>query len=134
MIAQQCSRQIGDQTLTGDPKLAYNNFHEDLRSWQRHGCSHESHLISVIDKIIDYDNHGMTDNVAVDTMDMSPVADSMGENLVDHPNASHDMTLSNECTKDGNECKSYRDFNYPDKEVGYLAQADTDFKFRIGNR
>ena len=28
-----------------------------------------------------------------------------------------------------NECKSYRDFNYPDKEVGYLAQADTDFKF-----
>ena len=129
VIAQQCSRQFGDQTLTGDPKLAYDNYHEDLHSWQRHGCSRESHLINVIDKIIDNDSQGMTNNVAVDTMDMSPVADSMGENPVDHPNVSHDMTLSNGHTKDGNECKSYRDFNYPDKEVGYLAQADTDFKF-----
>ena len=89
----------------------------------------KSYLISVIDKIIDYDNHDIIDNVAVDTMDMSPVADSIGENIVVHQDASNGMTLSNECTKNGNECKSYKDFNYPHKEVGYLAQADTNFKF-----
>ena len=38
VIAQQCSRQIGDQTLTGDPKLAYDNYQEGFRSWQRQGA------------------------------------------------------------------------------------------------
>ena len=34
VITQQCSSQVGDQTLSGDPKLAYENYHEDLHSWQ----------------------------------------------------------------------------------------------------
>ena len=64
------------------------------------GCSFECHLINVIDKIIDNDSQCMTDNVAVDTMDMSTVVDLMGKNPVDHPNIFHDMTLSNGHTKD----------------------------------
>ena len=107
-IAQQCSREIGDQTLTLGPKLAYENYCADLCSWQRNGCSYESHLTNIIDKIIDGDSQCVIDNVTLDTMDISVVVDSMDNGLDGNMGILHGMALSNGHTKDGSEHKKIK--------------------------
>ena len=125
VIQQQCPRDIGDQSPVGDPKLTYDNYYQDLRSWQMHGCSYESHVMNVIDKIIDYDNQNETDNMAVDTMDIPLVATS-NKNRGNTPYKSYNELRLVACARDG-KGKEQHDFNYPDKEVGYLSRAHTDF-------
>ena len=102
-IAQQCTTEIGDQTLTLDPKLACENYCDDLHSWQSHGCSYESHFVNITDKIMVNDNQWVTDNMTMDTMDMSGLSDSIGKNADHDTDILNKVTLSSEHMEDNSE-------------------------------
>ena len=85
------------------PKLAYDNYEEDIRPWQRYVCSYESHLTNIIDKILDNDSQHISDTVVVDAIDMSTMVNSKGNKLADRPDTCQEVLFSSKHTKDNNE-------------------------------
>ena len=129
-VIEQGYDKGGYQSLMLDPKLAYHNYCKDLQSWQLNGCSYEAHIVHIIDKMITEMDQYMADKATVDTMDAFVIQDDLGRST------DHDIKVPNKCASkndtvgDGyTNARPHRDFNYPNKKVGYLSQASTEFEF-----
>ena len=129
IIQLQCHNDTRGHSIEDAPEVVYDNYLKDLHSWKNHGCSYESHVADMIDEIIDKANEAMLDTDRVDTMDTLLEVTPSDNNPDKTACRSHDLTRSvNRISVD--EAQDARhDFNYHDKEVGYLSLSATDFEF-----
>ena len=111
-------------------RLAYNNYCQDLKTWQYYGCSYNIYMTQIIDQLTQNDAEYELKYEQINDPDLrdtdivhSPIDQESKANSKDliipkpHVNMSkRDRSLA-------------KDFNYPDKTMGYLAQANTDFVF-----
>ena len=130
MVKLQCKDNQMYTNANIEAKLAYDNYCQDLKSWQQYECDYDSYMDQVMDKLIkcetelelDEDNNGSQDcrlHIKVN----SPA--NQGNNI-----ESSDMNISKpSLSKLKPDRSKIKDFNYSDKTMGYLAQANTDFVF-----
>ena len=113
-----------------DAKLAYDNYSQDLKSWQQYGCDYDSYMDRVMDQLIryetelelSYNNNGSHDTGLYITVNSS---DNQGNNT-----ESRDIgVIKPSVSRLKPDRSKMKDFNYSDKTMGYLAQASTDFRF-----
>ena len=129
IIQLQCYNDTRGHSIEDAPELVYDNYLKDLHSWKNHGCSYESRVADMIDEIIDKANEAMLDTDRVDTMDTLLEVTPSDNNPDKTACRSHDLTRSvNRISVDGAQ-DARHDFNYHDKEVGYLSLSATDFEF-----
>ena len=113
-----------------EARLAYDNYCQDLNSWQQYGCDYDSYVDQVIDQLIKYEtelelsceSNGNYDTglyITVNSSDNQGNKTESGEASVVKPTVSR-FKLDRSQVKD---------FNYSDKTRGYLAQASTNFVF-----
>ena len=113
-----------------NPKLAYSNYCEDIRTHEYYGCTYEKYMLDIIDS--------MLTNINPD-YDTSPVSRPDWDCLDVDTTTTHDKPRSfdnipvndlvDPCKTPCFDKRTAVDFNYPDKTVGYLNQAPTDFTF-----
>ena len=119
-----------DWDINLDTHLTYDNYCKDLRSWQYYNCSYETYLEEIIDTIKDNDTQwrsGIMKQTEYDTLGYS-----CSDSRQSSPN--QDNSIESNTAPDRVENPTMlpnipRDFNYPDKNVGYLAQTNTYFCF-----
>ena len=115
--------------LDHDPKLVYDNYCKDQQVWQYYQCDYVTYMTKIIDILI-----GKADQ---ETIDHNKAYDNCSEQMsheISHKDVSPHMnklqSLSDVGSKNISMTKSkIKDFNYPDKKVGYLTQVKTDFSF-----
>ena len=129
IIQLQCHNDTRGYSVEDAPELVYDSYLKDLHSWKNHGCSYESHVVDMIDEIIDKVNQVTFDINRVDTMDTLLTVTPSDKNLEKTTCRSHDLTRSVNRTKEDKAQDARYDFNYHDKEVGYLSRSATDFEF-----
>ena len=112
-------------------KLTYDNYCKDQQVWQYYQCDYVTYMTKIIDALIENDNQKITDydlNHDNDLGEQITQQDSP-KGITLHENESKE--LSDGKTKNFSVITSQaRDFNYPDKKVGYLTQVQTNFKFK----
>ena len=128
------SRQYGHVDYEDDgyntPKTVYDNYCKDARAYEYYGHNYETYLTNIIDAIMENENpdvdypmvtqYGGDDNgtYLTQSLTLGPSKDADLIGTCDDLNINH-------CSDN----KVFADFNYPDKRMGYLNQAPTDFSF-----
>ena len=128
-----------------DPGLMYDNYCKDNRSWQYYDCSYEDYMLTIIDTMIDAVEQPPSerDPLGSEPEGLSGIKQSCLNQSSDMvvPNSKHmcdDFSLAlqsrgqvfDDASSQNRDTPSLiRDFNYPNKTVGYLAQESTDFEF-----
>ena len=135
----------GTSSQFSDPGLVYDNYCKDTRSWQYYGCSYEDYMLAIIDTIIDAVEQPPSerDPLGLELEGLSGSKQSCLNQSSDMvvPNSKHmcdDLSLAlqsrgqlfDDLSSQNRDTPSLiRDFNYPNKTVGYLAQESTDYEF-----
>ena len=129
-----------------NPSLVYDNYCKDNRSWQYYGCSYEDYMLAIIDTMIngveqstcevepfgsgtDIGSHDIEQSCLNKSSDA--VIPSLKHTYDDTPLAPQtSMEFSYDSSSQNRDIpRLIRDFNYPNKTVGYLAQENTEFDF-----
>ena len=136
----------GDLGLNTDPGLIHDNYLKDCRSMQYYGHGYEEYMINIIDNLIDGadsldDSGNMTTprtgvysvyNQQTDEVRMSLDAHTTNYTCTEldiqlgQPKWAYDDSPS---LTDRDTLRPIRDFHYPNKFTGYLAQEATAFEF-----
>ena len=111
-------------------RLAYDDYCRELKSWQKYGCSYDTRMIQVIDQLIQtegkYDTFcDQMNSHDLEYKDMTCGSDIQGRDIHYESNVKMDPNLGRQRI----DRRLVKDFNYPDKTTGYLAQDSTNFTF-----
>ena len=116
--------------INTNAKLAYDDYCQDLKTWQYYNCGYSTYMTQIIDQLaqndaeheLKYDqanDHDTRDSDMVHSpVDQGSKTDSK-VHIIPEPHGS----------KSKMDRSLVKDFNYPDKTMGYLAQGNTDFVF-----
>ena len=117
-------------SMNQNPKLTYDNYCKDQQVWQYYQCDYVTYLTKIIDALIDNDNQEITDHDIKHDNDLGEQISQQDSPKGITPSENKSKELSDRKTKIFSIRPSQaRDFNYPDKKVGYLTQVQTDFQF-----
>ena len=111
------------------PKVAYDNYCNDLRAFAYYGCNHEQYITNIIDAIImdqNPDSENYYRDLSVSDVDDSHmnVTHNVDKFRTTLPGVQHYTSLVSCPDK-----RTVTDFNYPEKQICYLNLKDTDFLF-----
>ena len=128
------SRQYGHFDYEDDgyntPKTVYDNYCKDTRVYEYYGHDYETYLTNIIDAIMQNENPDV-DYPMVTQYGGNNSGTYLTQSLT--LGSSKDADFLDTCDDlNINHCSDNRvfaDFNYPDKRIGYLNQAPTDFSF-----
>ena len=111
-------------------KMVYDNSCKDARAYEYYGHNYDTYLANIIDAIIKYENSD------VDNCEATQYGGDGNDTYLTHTQnlgSSKDPDFRSTCGDlNVNHCldnKVIPEFNYPDKKIGYLNQAPTDFLF-----
>ena len=117
-------------SMNQNPKLTYDNYCKDQQVWHYYQCDYVTYITKIIDALIDNDNQEITDYDIKHDNDLGEQISQQDSPKGITPSENESKELSDRETKIFSIRPSQaRDFNYPDKKVGYLTQVQTDFQF-----
>ena len=136
----------GDLGLNTDPGLVHDNYLKDCRSMQYYGHDYEEYMINIIDNLIDgadsFDDSGnmttpRTGVHSVHNQQTDEVRMSLDAHITSYACTELDTQLGQPkwayddkpSLTDRDIPRPIRDFHYPNKFTGYLAQEGTAFEF-----
>ena len=121
----------GEDHISNNPALAYDNYYRDLQTRSYFNCSYEEYITQIIDKIIQYDdlNYDTNADQLSQKANCEEGVNTDNLHIIDRIRAFTGSELENVELNNKIENKVVTDFNYLNKKFGYLTQVGTDFSF-----
>ena len=111
------------------PKTVYDNYCKDIRAYEYYGHNYDTYLTKIIDAIMNQENPDSSSHMAMDC-DNDNDNTYLTQDRSSYPQGNLELARVEVTYAKGHSySEGAVDFNYPDKRIGYLNQAPTDFSF-----
>ena len=111
------------------PETVYDNYCKDIRAYEYYGHNYDTYMTNIIDAIIREENPDFDNYVASQSDGGFCNTQSIQIHNRASPSGSNLIHIANDDIHHCSDNGIVADFNYPDKRIGYLNQAPTDFSF-----
>ena len=111
------------------PRTVYDNYRKDIRAYEYYGHNYDIYLTKIIDAIMNQENSDSSSHMAI-ACDNNNDNTYLTQDQSWYPQGNPELARAKvSYAKGHSDSEGVVDFNYPDKRIGYLNQAPTDFAF-----